>query len=572
MNDGTRIAYISYRPKELGSYPTIFLYDPYAANSTPFHAAKEFLDAGYAFVGANLPGTGCSEGLIEFWHEQRMTKGGPYGAEVIEWIARQPWSDGNVGMVGNSSAGEPQFWVAAERPPHLRAIVASGFGDGYDFWVRPGGMLQWQLAAWQIESEFVWQVRGAEWRIAQGDAECAVIRGSDRQVAKGAFSDEIRKHPLRDEWWDSHTLVSQEVAGKIAIPCMLIGAWQEECGGGLVMANLRLFNQVMQNVSNKKLLLMNGDHTSSGPGPRGYGIVDEERMKFLDRWVKGVKNEVEETPPITVYWEVQQPDGEPKQAVAGWVTRHETWPDPKVERRTYYLTQDARISLDKPGSSPNEGSRAYLYPAGAELGRGSNEQFQLRPYPYGVLNYRIAPATSDIVLLGNPEVTLYLSIDNGDDADVELTLKDVGPDCTVLYLQTGLLLASLRAVDQDRTSEDEVVHSFRQFEKLEPGEIYELRMSLISPIAHVVRAGHSLELTIGAPNPIPHSEIGSIPAGEASVNRIYHSAKYASKIILPTIRGAVAQAPAPAGSALRGQPSRKDEEFVHGGLPSDRHL
>lgn len=42
--------------------------------------------------------------------------------------------------------------------PHLRAIVASGFGDGYDFWVRPGGMLQWQLAGWQFEGEFVTQV------------------------------------------------------------------------------------------------------------------------------------------------------------------------------------------------------------------------------------------------------------------------------------------------------------------------------------------------------------------------------------------------------------------------------
>ncbi|WP_280174621.1 CocE/NonD family hydrolase C-terminal non-catalytic domain-containing protein, partial [Mesorhizobium prunaredense] len=181
---------------------------------------------------------------------------------------------------------------------------------------------------------------------------------------------------------------------------------------------------------------------------------------------------------------------------------HDTWPDPKVERRTFYLTVDAQISPDKPGASSNGESRAYLYPSGTEL-YGGDQQFQVRPYSYGVLNYRTAPVTSDMVLLGNPEVVLYLSIDNGDDADIELTLKDVGPD-GVLFLQSGLLRASLRAIDKDRTYVDEVVHSFRKSEKLVPGEIYELRISLMSPIAHVVRQGHSLELTIGAPNPIPH--------------------------------------------------------------------
>ncbi|RWD50795.1 MAG: CocE/NonD family hydrolase [Mesorhizobium sp.] len=564
MNDATRMAYISYRPKKPGQYPTAFLYDPYIANSTPFEVAKEFLDAGYAFVGANLPGTGCSEGVIDFWHEQRMIKGGPYGAELVEWIARQPWSDGNIGMVGNSSAGQPQFWVAAERPPHLRAIVASGFGDGYEFMGYCGGMLPLAEGEWVIQSQFVTGPRGAEWRIDQGDAECAKIRGSDRQVIKTSFFDMWRKHPLKDEWWESETLVSKELTDRVTVPSMIIGGWQEAYGGA-ARANVRMFTHFMQNVKNKKLVLMNGDHGINGPGPRGYSLVDKERMKFLDRWVKGVENGIENEPPITVYWEVQQPEGDPKKSAAGWMTHHNTWPDPNVERRTFYLTADAQISPEKPGASPNEGSRAYLYPTGTEL-YGDNQQFQVRPYSRGVLNYRTAPLTSDMVLLGNPEVVLYLSIDNGDDADVELTLKDVGPD-GVLFVQSGVLRASLRAIDNDRTYVDEVVHSFRKSEKLVPGEIYELRMSLISPIAHVVRQGHSLELTIGATNPIPHSVLGSIPAGAASINRVYHSAKYASRLILPVIPEAVAQAPAPAYDALRGQPFRRDAEFVPGGLP-----
>ncbi|WP_027163581.1 CocE/NonD family hydrolase [Mesorhizobium sp. WSM1293] len=563
MKDGTRIAYISYRPEETEPIPTIFLYDPYSANSTPFEFAKEFLDAGYAFVGANLPGTGCSEGVIKYWHEQQMVKGGPYGAELIEWIASQPWSDSNIGMVGNSSAGMPQFWVAAERPAHLRAIVASGFGDGYEFQFYPGGMLPLDEGQWQIRNQFG-RNAGADWRMERGDMQCAKIRGGDKQVVNSSLFDAVRKHPLKDEWWDSETLVGKELIDKVTVPSMIIGAWQEAYGGA-AMANVRMFTHFMKHVKNKKLLLMNGDHHSSGPGPRGNSIVDKERMKFLDRWVKGVENALENEPPITIYWEVQQPEGDPKKSVAGWVSHHNTWPDPKVERRTFYLTANAQISPEKPAVSSNEGSRAYLYPTGAEL-YGDNQQFQVRPYPPGVLNYRTAPVSSDMVLLGNPEVVLYLSIDNGDDADIELTLKDVGPD-GVLFVQSGVLRSSLRAIDNDRTYVDEVVHSFRKSEKLIPGEIYELRISLISPIAHVVRKGHSLELTIGATNPIPHSVLGSIPAGAPSINRVYHSSKYASRIVLPVIPGAVAQAPAPAYDALRGQPYRRDDDFVHGGLP-----
>lgn len=561
MEDGTRIAYISWR-KNSGRFPTVFLYNPYAASASPFSLAKPFLEAGYAFVGANFPATGCSEGILERWCD---SKEGIYGAEVVEWIARQPWSDSNVGMVGNSSAGTVQFWVAAEQPPHLRAIVASGVEDGYEDCSQLGGMLQLAMVRWAIDSEFVSQVSGVEDRISAGDKECAAIRGSDRQVVKNRFFDEVRNHPLKDEFWDSTCLARDEVAGKVTVPTMLIASWQDTCGGA-VRESARLFTQLMPKVEHKKLVMMNGDHAIAGPGPNGYSLVDGERMKFLDRWVKGVKNGIEHEVPVTVYWEVQEPDQDPKKSVAGWVTRHKTWPEPAIERHPFYLTADATISPHKPEASPNEGARTYLYPVGAEL-YGNNQQFAIQPTAVGVLNYRTAAAVSDMALLGNPEVILYLSIDNGDDADVELTLKDVNPEGDLLFLQSGLLRASLRAIDEARTYADEVVHSYRKFEKLVPGDVYEIRMSLLGPIAHVVRQGHSLELTIGAPNPILHSDIGSIPAGAPSINNVYHSERYPSKILLPVLPGAVPQAPAPEWGTQRAQPCRKGTEFVRGGLP-----
>ncbi|RWP24499.1 CocE/NonD family hydrolase [Mesorhizobium sp.] len=559
MKDGTRIAYISYHP-ESGSYPTVLLYDPYAASASPFNLAKPFLEGGYAFVGANFPATGCSEGIIECWFDH---KEGIYGAEVVEWIARQPWSDGNVGMVGNSSAGTVQFWVAAQRPPHLRALVASGVYDGYEDCYHAGGIPHLTNIAWSLNSEFVYQASGVEGRISAGDTECAAIRESERQVVRRSFNEEVRKRPLKDKWWDSISLAGDEVAGKVAVPTMLIASWQD---AGAARESARIFSQLMPKVEHKKLVLMNGDHGIGGPGPKCYSLVDDERMRFLDRWVRSIENGIEQELPVTVYWEAREPDGDPKKSVAGWTTTHSAWPEPTVERRPYYLTADARISSNKPGASPNEGSRTYLYPAGAELYE-NNQQFAIQPYREGVLNYRTAAAASDLTVLGNPEVTLYLSIDNGDDADLEITLKDVDSDGNVLFLQSGLLRASLRAIDEGRTRADEVVHSFRKFEKLVPGDIYEIRMSLLAPIAHVVRQGHSLEFTIGAPNPIPRSGVASIPAGVPSINRVYHSETYPSKILLPVLPGAVAQAPPPEWGTQRAQPCRKETKFVPGGLP-----
>lgn len=561
MKDGTRIAYISYHLRS-GRSPSVFEYSAYTQSATPFEIAKPFLEAGYAFVGANLPATGCSEGVLDYWFEQ---KEGIYGAEVVEWIAEQPWSDGNVGMIGNSYGGTIQFWVAAERPPHLRAIVASGVEDGYEDWIYVGGMFQLGTATWALRSEFVRQVAGVEWRISEGDTECAAIRGSGKQVVKSAFLDEVRKHPLKDEWWDSIYLARDEVAGRVNIPTMLIASWQDTAGGA-GRESTRLFTQLLTKVKHKKLLLMNGDHLIAGPGPKGYSLVDSERMKFLDRWVKGVDNGIEQELPVTVFWDVREPDGDAKKSAAGWTTMHTTWPEPTVERRPFYLTADAALSLDRPVAGQTEGVRAYLYPTGAEL-FGSNQQFAILPYPQGVLNYRTAPATSDMVLLGNPEITLYLSIDHGDDADLELTMKDIDADGNVLFLQGGLLRTSLRAIDENRTYSDEVVHLFRKSEKLVPGEIYEIRMSLLNPIAHAVRQGHCLELTIGAPNPIPHCEYSCIPAGGPSINRVFHSEKYPSRILLPILPGAIAQAPAPELGSLRAQPFRRGTEFVPGGLP-----
>ncbi len=81
--------------------------------------ASALLAAGYAVLGVNIRGTGCSTGTFDAFTAQEWRD----GAAAIEWAARQPWSTGHIGMFGDSFPGITQLGVAGLRPPHLDAIA-----------------------------------------------------------------------------------------------------------------------------------------------------------------------------------------------------------------------------------------------------------------------------------------------------------------------------------------------------------------------------------------------------------------------------------------------------------------
>jgi predicted acyl esterase len=164
--------------------------------------------------------------------------------------------------------------------------------------------------------------------------------------------------------------------------------------------------------------------------------------------------------------------------------------------------------------------------------------------------------TSDVAVLGSPQMTLFFSSDQTD-TDFMFVLKDIDPSGNVLFLQRTVLRASLRAVDRELSTPDEVIQSFIQMESLAPGEIHEATLSL-SALGHVVRAGHRLELSILAPSPIPNPVWGFVPVSSPSINRIYHGDSRPSQLRLPVAPGETARKPAPAPGALRNQPCRPD--------------
>jgi putative CocE/NonD family hydrolase len=538
MLDGTRLAYVVWRPRKRGRYPTVLHYSAYAESGVQFEAVKRFLEAGYAYVGVNVRGTGSSEGVYSYYQPIE----GPDGAEVVEWAAAQPWSTGNVGMIGSSYGGHTQIKVAALQPPHLKAIVPIATeGSEYRDEGMAGGLFNAGLLGhWTFRVQPDMARTGAEDRMKNGgDKEGPSIR--ENQPENAAFY-EVLQHPLYDEWWHARSL--DTMAGQVNVPTLIMHAWQDEW----IRPNgaARLFK--LLGSEHKRLVFQNGPH-----GLGVYPLIQREQIRWLDRWVKGESNGVEAEAPVTVFWEVQAPDGDRTRAVPSWTTTYSTWPAPNLKWSLLYLTASGELSGENPDTNTAHGILKYLYPMGTEL-VGNNEQFAQAPYPLGALSYRTAPMTADMSLLGSPQLTLYFSCEQTD-TDFMFMLKDIDPAGNTLFLQRTVLRASMRRIDRARSTPDELIQFFTEKSELVPGEIYEVTLSL-SAIGHVARKGHQIELSILAPSPTPNPVWGFLPISAPSLNAVYHSTQYPSTLLLPVVPGETAQAPAPECGTLENQPCR----------------
>lgn len=167
MSDGVKIAVDIFIPSEgpaRDKFPVVFMYTPYsrsfifpdaklwqravakaamgswgpvidAADQNPM--VELLLSHGYVFAFADMRGTGASYG----WKFEAMPKYSDDGGELVDWLAKQPWSDGNVGMCGRSYLGYSQLATAGSKPRALKCIFPEvTFFDGFTDLVYPGGI------------------------------------------------------------------------------------------------------------------------------------------------------------------------------------------------------------------------------------------------------------------------------------------------------------------------------------------------------------------------------------------------------------------------------------------------
>ena len=239
--DGTQLSVqvVLPGPPDQGPYPAVMEYSGYdpSSPSTGQPQYKAMLPpSGYAWVGVNIRGTGCSGGAFNFFENLQALD----GYDAIETIAAQPWSNGHVGMVGISYAGISQLFVARTQPPHLDAITPVSVID--DTWrgiLYPGGILNNGFAVnyanERLEQNKWPNPNAPQWvkdRIANGDDVCAdnmLLRGENVDLL-----DQITKHPNPSSQLDpeftydfpggSDSLAPAEFVRKIKAKVFLAGA------------------------------------------------------------------------------------------------------------------------------------------------------------------------------------------------------------------------------------------------------------------------------------------------------------------------------------------------------------
>ncbi|MDZ7620219.1 MAG: CocE/NonD family hydrolase, partial [Patescibacteria group bacterium] len=270
VSDGVKIALAVGFPKGFDAadatrkWPTIFTTSGYT-NATVPRNPVDFADR-YVTVSASIRGTGASGGQLSPWHPRTWQD----GHEVIEdWIVKQPWSNGRVGIVGHSWPGLMGFLTATTHPPSLRAVCVSGLIDdfyrgigwpggvrncGFSFdWLNnyydPGGPFRSGLSATAV--------RG----LNEAEYQAIVASRSPRDLREDILW-LVLHEPLDGPKWHARNLGAH--AGSIRAPILLGHTWQDEQTGP---SGWQLWNRVPDDVP-KRLALSNGHHAVS-PFPPG---------------------------------------------------------------------------------------------------------------------------------------------------------------------------------------------------------------------------------------------------------------------------------------------------------------
>lgn len=538
ISDGTEIAYTLHRPSEEGKYPTLLIYNMYDAsivapdwNQTISTDVVDFLEAGYAVMGANARGTGCSTGEQDPLHAEVV---GRDGAEVVEWIGRQPWSDGGVGMFGHSGSGITQFCVAAHNPKPLKAIIPGAApADIYRDIGSPGGifnyafMYMWSEGAQDEQSE-----RAARGHIAAGDTGCGE-RLADR--IPNPTWEQMRNRPLYDDWHVQHSVNS--VASRIKVPTFVIFGWQDQ---SVLSTAVRVFDQLQ---GPRKMLVAEGSHSFYIRSME----VRREKIRFFDHWLKGDANGAMDGKPIKVWLTMRGKI----ESIPDRVAAIDRLPVEGTRWTKMFLSGGGGSTSEAPnkgtarhGSSlgfeghlisevPTESSTAeYLYPAGATYVFGEDTHPR-RPKEIGGLIFRTEPFEEDRVILGHSVVRLYGACER-EDTTFLVVLREVDEDGESTYLQRGYLKASMRQLDPSSTA-TQPIYTFNNPTPLNPGEVTEFTIEL-NPTGSVIEAGNALELMVMAPTmaPEPIGGWGFAPAA-TGINTIHMSPEYPSHVLLPVV-------------------------------------
>ncbi|MCK6210443.1 CocE/NonD family hydrolase [Georgenia sp. EYE_87] len=544
MRDGVTLAADAYHGVEDRPRPALVALSPYGkelqalALTTPPQRRPSpmwdgCIEAGdiarvvqedYVHVIGDLRGSGDSEGE----HIGNYNAGGvPLGQDAydfIEWVAEQPWCDGNVGMIGISYFGSMQIFAAAERPPSLKAVFISG--GHYDFYETTyHGGIMWLMPRAAREGRggdsgwaFTDRIRSRMLETCSPEEVKARVaeRLKDPDVAAWPNLVHLLHYPKHHEAW--FDIVMNELDGEwyeegnpinlarnIEVPVYL----QIDQGRGwTVDGHIELFGTLK---GPKKL-----DIGSYPPMQSRPWIEEHDKMfRWYEYWLKGIDNGVMDEPAVSVFVEGSRE-----------VVTAQQWPPKEVEHRSLYLRPRRKLSPEPELMGAEHAAPDGFYQAPLTV----TDKVE-------VLSWSTEPFTEPTELIGTGAAHLFAEIDQPD-TNFILRLWDVAPGGRRQLITTGFLKASHRELD-DRTTEGNPYHPHTRAVPVEPGAIEEYVVRLY-PFAATFLPGHQLVVELSNDEPLADEhnallppDAFHLPVGRPVTHKIYRDADHPSRLVLP---------------------------------------
>jgi putative CocE/NonD family hydrolase len=562
MADGTELAYTVVRPDRPGPFPTLFEYSGYFPGRDPDAShVRRFVeqDGGYAYIGVNIRGTGCSSGTWDFFDEQEAQD----GAAVIGWVRQQPWSNGLVGMIGKSFPGITQLFVAEQHPEGLVAIAPGHFfADAYRDIANPGGLPNFGFASlWSFIGRPSYEVQGSPEKVVAGDAGC--VRGLLNEIVNLPTNPYVQllQHTYDDPLFDQRS-PDTHVEDLLDIPMLATLSWQDEQLGSRQTHLLATLDEL--GGTNWWATVTNGDHSMARTPTE---LADLER--FYDHFLKGEDNGWEARPRVQVRWDA----GRDGPRAPGWSTGIDHWSETiraasgQLAPWSLALRSEGRLSESPAGAG--EGADTYTYvPVVGSQGIANPyyafaqlpflELWPLAPPPGTSVAFTTDQLAEDTTLLGSASLDLWIEA-TAPDVDLQVTLTEVRPDGQETFVQQGWLRASHRALDEARSTELRPYQTHQQADaaNLTPGTPVPVRIEIF-PFGHLMRAGSRLRVWVEAPTFLPQLWAFT-PSPIPAVVRVLHDVDHPSRLVLPVVPNdpeRVASLP-PCGTLIH-QPCRPD--------------
>lgn len=610
MQDGTRLAMTWYLPVQgpaATRFPVLLWYmpghresiDPVTGTIRTGMEQEEidfYTGHGYAVAVAEMRGSGASFGFRAI---DRGPQIGRDGRDLVNWIARQPWSDGKVGMIGVSFQGFSQFATAGEQPPALKAIFPeiAGFDD-YTSLYYPGGILNLAIgrvayAAMGLDDRNEYDPAGrGRWPsvpVIDEDGDGQLIDEIPRYPAgKGSFleatpqyadgsqraglfhqatlahgangiltADIVGKAPFRDSPLNAAGVTYADLdpldrADRIAAAGIAVyhrGGWYDYHARDTTqwfgtLAGHAPTRLMMAPTAHSGLPAKPGDNAYLryfGDQQTSNAITLGEKLRFFDRYVRGVRNGFEDEPPVLIYVM-----GE------GW-RREDEWPLKRARSWSLSLASGGAL-VD--GKAPAGEDTWQVDPRASSLSQNANR------WNFGIasvraplsldegrahrLEYTGTPLSTAREITGHPVVRIELGA-NAPSTDVYAYLEDVAPDGTSLLVSEGELRADFHrlrpaqaivaARAKLRVQPALPYHGFRQSDHdpapLADGRTVSLEFDLM-PVSWLFKAGHRIRLSLaGADEGTFESRLR---AGDNVIWRV-RTGRGASELVLPWVRG-----------------------------------